>query len=79
MISSLLELFISWLAKSFRIGFGKILVAFNFDEKLTQSIAQVTMQYHVSKDFLHLQFVVDQVFQFQDMENGRMLSEQKLN
>ena len=29
--------------------FGKTLVAFNFDEKFTQSVAQVTILYHVSR------------------------------
>ena len=34
---------------------------FNFDEKLTQSVAQITMPYHVSKDILRLHSAVDQV------------------
>ena len=51
-------------AFSFRICFGKTLVAFDFDEKFTQSVAQITMLYHVSKDFLRLHFALDQ---FQDM------------
>ena len=37
--------------------FWKTLIAFNFDE----SVAQVTMQHHVSKDFLPLHFAVGQV------------------
>ena len=32
----------------FRRCFGKALVAFDLDKKLTQSLAQITMQYHVS-------------------------------
>ena len=40
--------------------FGKTLVAFDFDEKFTQSVAQITMLYHVSEDFLRLHFAVDQ-------------------
>ena len=53
--------------------FGKT-VAFDFDEKLTQSVAQITMQYHVSKDFLHLHFAVGQGLSISghDLENGRM-------
>ena len=51
--------------------FGKTLVAFDFEEKLTQSVAKITMcqiaqknKCHVSEDFLRLHFAVDQ---FQDM------------
>ena len=29
--------------------FGKTLVAFDFDEKFTQSVAQITILYHVSR------------------------------
>ena len=39
---------------------GKTLVTFDFDEKLTQSIAQITMYYHLLDDFLGLHFEVDQ-------------------
>ena len=48
----------------FRVCLGETLVAFDFDEKFTQSVAQITMLYHVSKDFLRLHFALDQ---FQDM------------
>ena len=51
-------------AFDFRICFEKTLVAFDFDEKFTQSVAQITMLYHVLKDFLRLHFALDQ---FQDM------------
>ena len=66
-------------AFDFRISFGKTLIGFDFDEKLTQSIAQVTMWYHVSKDFLPLHFAVDQVLSVSgyDLENGRMPCKQK--
>ena len=47
-------------AFSFRTCFGKTLVAFDFDEKFTQSVAQITMLYHMSEDFLRLHFAVDQ-------------------
>ena len=47
----------------FRICFIKKLVAFDFGEKFTQSVAQITMLYHVSKDFLCLHFALDQ-FQY---------------
>ena len=59
--------------------FGKTLVAFDFNEKLTQSVAQIAMQYYVSKDFLHLHFAVDQVLSISgyELENGRMLCKQK--
>ena len=71
--------FLAWTdlscAFDFRICFGKALVAFNFNEKLTQSLAQITVQYPVSKDFLSLYFAVDQVLSISgyDLENGRML------
>ena len=47
-------------------------IVFDFDEKLTQSVAQVTMYYHVSKDFLPLYFAVDLVLLISgyDLENG---------
>ena len=53
----------------------KILVAFDFDEKL----AQITMWYHISKDFLCLGSAVDQVLLFSghDLGSGRMLCKQK--
>ena len=47
-------------AFDFRICFEKTLVAFDFDEKFTQSVAQITMLYHVPEDFLRLHFAVDQ-------------------
>ena len=52
--------------------FGKTLVAIYFNEKHTQSVAQITMQYHESKDFFCFQFVVDQVLSISeyDLENG---------
>ena len=47
--------------------------------KHTQSVAQITMYYQVSKDFLCLHFVVDQVLSISeyDLGNGRMPCEQK--
>ena len=41
--------------------FWKALVDFDFDEKLTQSIAQITVLYQMSEDFLPLPFAVDQL------------------
>ena len=51
---------------------GKTLIAFDFDEKLKQGDAQVTMWYHVSKDFLPLHFAVGQVLSISgyNLENG---------
>ena len=48
-----------------------MLVTFDFGEKLTKNIAQITKQYHVSKDFLHLSFAVDQMLSISeyDLEN----------
>ena len=59
--------------------YGKTLGAFNFDEKPTQSVAQITIQYHVSKGFLCLRFEVDQVLSVSgyDLEKGRMPCKQK--
>ena len=34
--------------------------AFELYEKFTQSVAQITMLYHMSEDFLRLHFAVDQ-------------------
>ena len=33
---------------------------FDFDKKVTQGAAQITMYYYMSEDFLHLRFAVDQ-------------------
>ena len=51
---------------------GKTLIAFDFDEKLKQGDVQVTMWYHVSKDFLPLHFAVGQVLSISgyNLENG---------
>ena len=48
--------------------------AFYFDEKVTQSIAQVTMSYQVSKDSFPLYFAVGQVVSISgyDLENGTL-------
>ena len=66
-------------AFDFRICFGKTLIAFNFDEKLTQSVAQVIMQCHASKDFLPLHFVVGQAISISgyDLKKGRMPCKQE--
>ena len=52
--------FLAWIdwscAFGFRVCFGKILVAFDFEEKLTHNDV-----IHVSKDFLRLHTAVDQV------------------
>ena len=50
--------------------FWKTLVALDFDEKLTQNIAQMTMKYHCG---------VDQVLSISkyDLANGRMACQQK--
>ena len=60
--------FLIWIILSsvfdFRICLGEILVGFDFDEKFTQSDAQITISYYVSKDFLHLHFAL---YQFQDI------------
>ena len=68
--------FLAWIDWS---RFGKKLIAFDFDENLTQSVAQVTIWYHVSKDFLPLHFAVSQVLSVSeyDLKNGRMLCKQK--
>ena len=43
--------FLAWInlsgAFDFRICFGKKLVAFDFDENFTQSVAQIAMLYHM--------------------------------
>ena len=59
--------------------FEKILVGFDFDGILTQNVAQITMYCHVSKEFLRLHFVVDQVLPISgyDLKNRRMLCKQK--
>ena len=44
--------------------FPNKVVAFDFDKKLTQSVAQITMWYQVSENFPRLHFAFDQ---FQDM------------
>ena len=51
----------------------------DFVEKRTKSVAKVTIYYHVSKDFLHLHFAVDQVLSISgyDLKNGRMPCKQK--
>ena len=48
-------------------------------KKLTQSVAEVSMQYHVSNDFLPLNFEVDQVLSIlgYDLDNGRMPCKEK--
>ena len=77
------NLFVAWIdwphASDFRTCFGKTLVAIYFNEKHTQSVAQITMQYHESKDFFCFQFVVDQVLSISeyDLENGWMKCKQK--
>ena len=45
----------------------------DFDEKVTQSVAQI-IKYHMSKDFLSLHFAVGQRLSVSgyDLENGRM-------
>ena len=57
-VSFLLELIyhVLSISKCFR----ETLVVFDFHEKFTQSIAQITMIYHESKDFLYLHFALDQ-------------------
>ena len=40
--------------------FWRNISTFDFDEKLTQSVAQIAMLYHESKDFLHLHFALNQ-------------------
>ena len=77
------NLFLAWIdwphASDFRTCFGKTLVAIYFNEKHTQSVAQITMQYLESKDFFCFQFVVDQVLSISeyDLENGWMKCKQK--
>ena len=39
--------------------FRKTLVVSDFIEKVAQNVAQATMSYYVSKDFLRLHFAVD--------------------
>ena len=62
MFSFMLELIYHVLSISEYV-FEKI-VAFDFNKKFTQSVAQITVLYHVSEDFLSLHFTADQ---FQDM------------
>ena len=75
--------FLAWIdwpcAFNFRICFGQTLVAYDFDGKLTQSFAQIFMQYHVSKDFLCLHFAFDQVLSISgnDLENQSVPCKQK--
>ena len=45
----------------------KVFLAFDFDEKLTQGIAQLTKYYHVSKDFLPCTLRLVRCLQFQGM------------
>ena len=56
------------------VNVKNMFIYFNFDEKLTQSVAQTTMSYHVSKDIRRLYFAVDQVLSISGyhLENGRM-------
>ena len=60
--------FLAWIdlsrAFDFRIYFRKTLVAFDFDQKLTQKVAQRTMQYNLSKDFLNLHLDWSSAFNF---------------
>ena len=71
---------LDWIAHVLLISerFGKTLIAFDFNEKLTQSIAQVTINI-MCGDFLPLYFAVDQVLSVSgyDLENGRMSCKQK--
>ena len=64
-------------AFDFRICFGKTLIALDFDEKLSQSIAQLCNI--MCQKTLPLYFVVGQVLSISgcDLENGRMLCKQK--
>ena len=45
----------------------KVFLAFDFDEKLTQGVAQLTKYYHVSKDFLPCTLRLVRCLQFQGM------------
>ena len=68
---------LNWLVKCFRFQniFRKTLIAFDFDEKLSQSVAQ----YNASKNFLGLHFAVGQVLSISayDLKSGRMPCKQK--
>ena len=63
-------------AFNFRIGKA---VPFDFNEKLTQNVAQITLIWCTTKDFLHLHFAVDRVLSISepDLENGRMTCQWK--
>ena len=54
--------------------FRKTLVVSDFNEKVAQNVAQATMSYYVSKDFLRLHFAVDDALSISEyyLENGRM-------
>ena len=62
--------FLAWInllrAFYFRICFGETLVAFDFEEKFTQNVAQITILYLESKDFLHMHFVLDQTWKWKN-------------
>ena len=68
---------LNWLVKCFRFQniFRKTLIAFDFDEKPSQSVAQ----YNVSKNLLGLHFAVGQVLSSSgyDLKSGRMPCKQK--
>ena len=55
-----------------KICFGKTLVAIDFDEKVTETVAQI-IKYHMSKDFLSLHFAVGQGLSLSgyDLEIGK--------
>ena len=57
------------------VAFGKMLLVFDFDEKLTQ----IVIKYHVSKDFRCLHFAVDYMLSISkyDLKNIRMPCQQE--
>ena len=72
--------FLAWIDLSrvfdFRIYFGKILISFDFDEKLAQSVAQVTLQYVMYQKPALATGQVLSISKY-DLENGRMQCKQK--
>ena len=73
------KLFFVWInwsrAFDFRICFGKTIVAFDFDEKFTQSVAQIPMLYTCQKTFFACTLRLINLRTW--LGNGRMQCKQK--
>ena len=74
--------FLAWIdwshACDMKICFGKTLVVIDFDEKVTETVAQI-IKYHMSKYFLSQHFAVGQGLSVSayDLENGKMACKEK--